>query len=711
MKKFIMMIFAFVSVFVFSSKVEAAYDGKIGYEQHSGTYVFYYYTDRENPKIYLNIIKDSGDLKRELTFDEGGIYLYIASSGEVEVEDKYNYTICDMNDENCITTIDPFSPYLSNDGTSNIVLDTTYMEPEWKDKDNKNVTDYSKSIYAIDVEQFVEDIDDPVVDGKTSFSVFDKMIVESSKGNTPVGMNYLKSVGFTHLEMFGLYHPNHYMGVNNLYSNMTHEYSALQEYQDMHQKYKSFNMNLVLRTNFATPSPTLAQALNVISSEAVVDGKINFDNPIAQRYLKEVYKTWVSNYYINGFYIEDSGLYTPAFLNSLISELKTINAGLYIYTSTDIGGFTTSDELQNLLFGSLNSFDSKGIINGHYSEDELKKLTSAMFSGYYDSRKGYENAANIINNIGSFSGMDVYSKVRGAYGMTADNNDITSKIQLALYTIYASAGTPRIVGGNEFYNTNLSNGQGIDESEKACVSASVCYLKGNSKKLDWDHLKNVGNQLQIISNYRKSYYYQFPSLYTLENSQEMSINEGLLEKGVIYLTIGYQAIANGDFQKSILIINFSDENVDMEHLSEGSYDRVSALVGSVSSVDEKARIAKNTFYTYTEVRDVRLPQWVYILVGIGLVGAMLAIRQFCIYLLKKKHGIDYNDLKPASRWKFGKKKTGNNEQTTQMKETSIFETFLADDPLIKERREKRKQEKANKKKESEKEDDDKKEGE
>ena len=139
-----MMIFAFVSVFVFSSKVEAAYDGKIGYEQHSGTYVFYYYTDRENPKIYLNIIKDSGDLKRELTFDEGGIYLYIASSGEVEVEDKYNYTICDMNDENCITTIDPFSPYLSNDGTSNIVLDTTYVEPEWKDKGNKNVTDYSK---------------------------------------------------------------------------------------------------------------------------------------------------------------------------------------------------------------------------------------------------------------------------------------------------------------------------------------------------------------------------------------------------------------------------------------------------------------------------------------------------------------------------------------------------------------------------------------
>ena len=151
----------------------------------------------------------------------------------------------------------------------------------------------------------------------------------------------------------------------------------------------------------------------------------------------------------------------------------------------------------------------------------------------------------------------------------------------------------------------------------------------------------------------------------------------------------------------------------MGAISENDYTKVSALLGRVKDVEGNTSVAPITLYTYTQVKNVSLPQWVYIVVVLSLIGVVIGVRQLGIYLLKQKHGIDYNEIKPDNRWFFRKKKGEKEEKKPQ--EPSIFETFVASDPLIKERREMRKAEKekkkAQKKEQKNNDDDNKKEGE
>ena len=212
----------------------------------------------------------------------------------------------------------------------------------------------------------------------------------------------------------------------------------------------------------------------------------------------------------------------------------------------------------------------------------------------------------------------------------------------------------------------------------------------------WNSLKSNGNISKLMSNYRNVYYYQFPSTYTFENAGSFGINEEMLSKGIVYITFTYNARSNGDISRSLLIINYSNESVESSKISEKQYQSVSALVGNIIAGEETTTFAPFTFYTFTEVKNISLPQWVYIVVAIALVGLVVGIRQFGIYLLKKKRGIDYNDIKPENGWFFRKNK--EEKKTSTIQEESIIESFLMSDPLVKEKRE---QMKAQKKKNKE----------
>ena len=710
MKKYLLMLFTMISMFVFSSgRVNASgYEGKVGYESTGGSYIFYYYTEQSDVNVTLNIYSSNGDSNRTME-KQNGVYVSIYNAA---VGDEYNYTICQAGGSPCETVVDPFSPYLNNAGTANVILDVSLIEADWGVIKTNGVSDYSRSIYALDPAEFVSNMPNPVVEGKTTFSVFDKMAAPVTIANTAVGIDYLKTTGYTYIEMSNLYNNHYYLNINPMYSNKINDDDTFKEYQAMIKAYKGYNLNVVLRTNFSSVSLELEKALNAISPDAVTNGKLNFSNSIVQRYIKEVYTRWARDYKVDGFYIEDSSEYGSEYLPSLISLIRTINSSSFIYTGSNVGEFTTSDKLHNLLFGSLSEFDSQGILNGYYNKDKLTELYKTMFSGYYNASEGQDNALKTINNFGSIDDLEVYSKVKGTLGMAANNVDVVNKIKLSLYTIFSSAGTPRIISGNEFLNTSMNDGVGVDEENKACITTSICYLKGSEKSINWNSLKDNGNISRIMVNYRNSYYYQFPSVYTMKNTTEISINDDLLSKGTLFITFTYSARTNGDIEKSILIMNYANTDVDTALISDKDYTRVSALLGKVSEVDGATKFAANTFYTFTEVRNVSLPQWVYIVVVLGLIGIVIGIRQLGIYLLKKKRGIDYNDIKPDNGWFFRKKK--GEQKPKKVEEPSIFETFLASDPLIKEKRDARKAEKEKKKaqKEQEKENDDnKKEGE
>ena len=686
MKKFLISIFALASIFIFSSsKIEASeYNGPVGYQYTSSGAMFYYYTDRNNAKIFVEVNSDSGTFiypLEKIQNSEG--YQGFVGANNITVGDTYRMKVCDAtNIDDCEYVLDVFSYHLNTEGNKNVILDTSEVDGKWGNMHAVSTTDYARSIYALDANAFTKNIDTPVGE-KTSYSVFDKMILPATKGNLNVGINYLRTLGFSHVEISTLYDENNYFAINNDYTNKSDEYSALNEYQAMMLELKKYNLNIIMRTNFTEVNEQLKAALLAMSSSAVVDDKLNYNDPLVQRYIIDVYKYWSNKYHVDGFYIEDSALYPSDFFNSLLVELRNTNNSLFVYSNSENTHYTTSDKLQNLLIGSLDSLDSKGIVNGEFTQENMSELVEAMFSGYYQNRQGHGNANRTINNFGSLSGLDIYSKINATKNSNVSNDDI-NRFKLALYTLFASSGTPRVVAGNEFMNTTIINNDS-SVTDKICITSSICYAKGNSKSVDWTYLTVNGNLSTLAKNYRNAYSHQYPSLYTLEHTTSIEINQELMESGVLFITFDYDAIKDRDIDISFFVINYSNNEISVNKLSNKSYLTTSPIIGRINETEDgKTKIGKETFYVYTEVKIINIPQWLYLVVGVGLIALIFGFRQFLIHMLHKNKGIKYSEIKNEQN--ASKKKWFNKGKKIISDEPSVFETYVANDPIIKERK-------------------------
>ena len=687
MKKVMVYLFSiFAFLFMFTTKVDASqYQGVLGYDYSLNSTIFYFYIEDENvDKIYLYVDEES---KGNLTYDDSGIYV-INVPGDLK-DKEYYYKVC-YKDSTCVDTYDPFATTLSSNKDKNIVLDRGTLSVEgWNGVSNVNNSYDNNLIYAIEADKFVENINISSDGGNVNNSVFAKLIAPAtyqSSGNISsqsidVGFKYLVSLGITHLEVGNLYDSSNYFYPNVDYSSTSEALSTLMDYRNFIVGYKNEKMNIIARTNLLTPSDKLKQSLSILSSDFIKEGKINLTNPMMQRYILDVYSYWVSEYKIDGFYIEDANLYGEEYLNELITSLKDINSDLFIYADNSTE-YKVSDKLQETLFGSLLNSNNEGIINGDFSENNFNTLVDSMFSGYYSDLSKIEQAKKIINNIGSFSGLDIYSKIKLVSGLGVKESLILSKIRMGYYTIFSSVGIPRVVSGNEFLNTTTiasSEIENTDDSDMICNSSKTfCYAIGDNKKIDWKYLVSNSTELSRMTKYRTRYAHQYPSEYTMKNSTGISYNKETIASGILHLVINYDAEYEGDTERSILIFNYSGNNVELNKISDKSYGSIAPILGKIAANDDSTTIYDYTMFSFTEIKEKKFAEWVYIIIAIVLFAGIFALRAFLIKMLKDKKGIDYNEYVKANK----KDKKSKKNKEKKIKEESVFATYLSDDPLL-----------------------------
>ena len=198
MKKIFIGLFALISAFMFSnSKVEASeYNGTLGYQYLSNGTRFYYYTDRDDVNVFVEIDNESGIFTQQLDKTPGSEgYQGFVSSTNVSIGDTYRMKLCDSSDEtSCEYVLDAFSYHLNTTGDKNVILDTSEVDGKWGNVTMISTSDYKRSIYALDAQGFTKNIDTPAEGDKDSYSVFDKMVLASKKSEYNVGINYLRSL-------------------------------------------------------------------------------------------------------------------------------------------------------------------------------------------------------------------------------------------------------------------------------------------------------------------------------------------------------------------------------------------------------------------------------------------------------------------------------------------------------------------------------------
>lgn len=688
MKKLLNCMISFVLfLFLFASKVEAAgYEGDLGYSYSPTSTSFYLFVEDENVEkveIYIDGL-DAVTMSKQ-----DNIYRYIHTASDLK-NLEYYYNVCYI-DTTCKEIIDPFALTINDDGTRNIVIDIeSISSSKWEYVTPITPTMYNNSIYAIEADKFVESLDvvpqeERVITDSVFSKLSEKTVLKNQSEETKdiyTGYHYITKTGIRYLEVGNLYDENNYFFPNTKYASDLSMYSAIEEYQNFVSKYHSAGINVIARMDILSPNEILKYNFSVLSDEYIVNGKLNLSNPQIQRYVMEVYQHWASVYKVAGFYITNAEEYGETFYSSLVSQLRSLDQGnqLFIYNdSTNLGTYRTSDELQNSLYGSLLDNSNIGVINGEFSEESFMKLVNAMFSGNYSNISNYRYSNYVINNFGSLEGLDVYSKIKIVSGMTSKTSAINDKVKMALQIIFSSAGIPRVVAGNEFYNNNPVNefGEDFDDISKVCIEgSSFCYAIGEDKKIEWIYSRDKSYQLSNMSNYRQKYFYQFPSVDAMANLESFDYNKELINKGVLYFTFNYKAAKTGQVKKSIILINFSNEDVELESISNFDYSKVSSLVGKVEAGKEKTIVKGFTFFTFSEIKGSNIPQWVYLLVCIGLVFLIFGIRSILIKLLKEKRGIDYKEY--AYEQKKGKKRKNNKK-----KENSILREYLGNEPIFK----------------------------
>ena len=702
MKKMYVFILSLICfIFGFTAKISAIdYQGNYGYSYSSDATTFWFISDNsEFDEVYLNVetmdpIKISDP---DYRYSEG-VHFYTAG-GDLKNKEYY-YSVC--KNSICKVVFDPLANGINITGEKNVIIaNGEYQIEKWDSVSTVSTNEYNKTIYAIDAEKFAEKlvlkqneqipIDDSIFARISNPSQYS----EDSTSSISVGYEYLEKSGMKYIEIGNLYDANNYFFPNQKFSSKTSNTKSIIELKNAILGFKNIKMNVIARVDFLHVDTVLAEVLKSYSSDYIVNGKINTNNSIMQRYLKDVYMYWINEYKIDGFYILDSQSYNQEYLKSLINVLKTESNNKNIFIYTDDGSATsyyTSNEIQNSLIGSLHNLESTGILSGNFSEENFNKLVNAMFSGYYNNYNNYKLVSNVINNIGDLNGLDLYSKVILFSGLGSAESVIFNKIRLAFLTVFASAGIPRVVAGNEYFNANSIPTDQVDSIEsKVCMTNTKwCYAIEDSKTLDWGYLIKNGSNLSNISSYRLRYLYQYPNSYSMYKNESISYDKELIKSGLLYLTFNYDASRVGDYERSIMLVNYSDKDIELDAISDREYANLNGLIGKVNSSGDKTIVQKFTFFTISETKVNNIPNWVYIIVMVALLLLIFGIRALCIKLLKTKRGIDYNEYIKEQRIK---NKKGKKKEKTR--EPSVFETYLSNDSLFKKKKKDKKKENSN----------------
>lgn len=693
-------------LFLFTCKVSAqSYNGALGYEYSFNSTKFYFYIQNEDIDYIDLYINDSLVTTEHMIKDDSGIYYADIQDNAIEGglnKKEYYYNIC-YKDSTCIESIDPFATTINMNGDRNVILDSSAYNIDNWDYLNSNMIK-NPIIYSIDGEKFTENINGPFVSSEqdTSLinSVFEKLVGKTKYMDRDIGYNYIIRSGINYLEIGNLYDENNYFYPNHEYSSKENNIDVISELKHFIKGYKSENINIILRTNFITLEDNFKNNLTKLSLNYVDNGKINLNDEMMQKYILDVYKNWIKEYKVDGFYIEDSNLYPDSYLSNVINTLKSINSNLIIYTDDSSDGeYYTSDKLQTLLLGDLSNNSKEGILNETFSAEIMEELINSMFGGYYNDLSKIKNGSKIINNLGSMNGLDVYSKLRLISGLGTQENILSTKIKLAFYTLYSSIGIPRIISGNEFLNTTTIPTSDIaitDPDTMVCNNSnSICYAIGDNKHISWDYLVKNNSILNILSSFRNRYTNYYPNSNSLNASISISYNKELLKLGVIQLYFDYDANNNGDIDDATIVINYSGKDISIEALENRNKESFYTirLVGAALLGEEDTKISAYGFIGYSNVKLTKLPNWAYILIAIALFGIIFGLRSLFVYLLKTKKGIDYNEYSKTQR---KSKKT----KKEKVKEASVFQTYLGDEPILNNLKNKAKKDKKKQDKES-----------
>lgn len=429
--------------------------------------------------------------------------------------DNYHYLYSITNNEVAALTIDPCAKASTANGKESVIIDLNKTKIDLYNEKLPVYKSYVDTvIYELDIRDFTIDENTNIEHKGKYLGLTEENRV--TKGGNKAGLDYIESLGVTHVQILPMYDfktidelnpsssynwgydPQQYFVPEGSYSTDPNDgYSRVIECKKMiaafHKKGIRVNMDVVfnhvyegLFSSFEKVVPNYfyrKRKNGVLSNGSGCGNDVDTSRPMIRKFIVECNKYWTREYGIDGLRFDLMGLIDIDTILKTLKECREINPNFMIYgEGWDMNTELPSDKKSSI----LNSFRMEGIgffndtfrdvLKGQNGYDKLKE--GGYFTGATNYIEGFKfvflssslnfvypprfkNAAQSINYVECHDNFTLFDKVSSIYGKENEEknlsiiNEINAAIALSFGVPFYHAGQE--IGLSKYYEDNTYN--------------------------------------------------------------------------------------------------------------------------------------------------------------------------------------------------------------------------------------------------------------
>ena len=403
--------------------------------------------------------------------------------------------------------IDPYARSSGANGKRGMILDLDSTDPEGWDSDtnpnpNENYTD--DVLYELHVRDFSYDPSSGISEGnRGKYLAFTETgTTVNNEGNIPTGIDYLKDLGVTHVHILPMYDYGSIDETKDLSANSafnwgydpvnfnipegsysTNPYDGevrVNEAKEMIKSMHDNNLSMVMDVVYGHVQSSSAFSVNRLtpgyysrshSSASGCGNDTATERTMNRKFIVDSFKYWANEYHVDGFRIDQEGLFDVDTINAAIEALHEISPAIILYgegwdmSSTNIskdiplasqgnsdltvGCAYFSDNVRDGLKGSV--FDTlPGYVSGDLAKVTTVKDAITATPGWQDSAAAVVNYNSCHDNYTLLDRLQITDGNKGQ-----DLNYYAKQSRFAAAIIYTCQGIPFMQAGEEILRTKV----------------------------------------------------------------------------------------------------------------------------------------------------------------------------------------------------------------------------------------------------------------